>query len=211
MSLKHPTWRGEYDTLVGDSSVRLFGRLMWDIKLQPDRGRAYEGPDPSELPPLEDPPAQPHRKSRNNFLIDQLKADDAALARIHAFSYQNELFSLARPAVFVVHGDGIEIEFPNEPTDPTSFLLRKVPAYAERSGLAGQKGSFATGMKMWLYDRADFTVRLDTESGTFEQVLLEYELGGGIGSGSMQSGDGDDVPPPPRRRRRYRRWRSGDD
>lgn len=207
--MSHETWTGGYDTLASDSTIRLFGRVMWDIVLkQQDRRPAYDGPDPADS--LK-PPALPPRLSRNSFLVEQLSKSDANLARIYSFSYHNELFDLTKPAIFVVHGKGTDIELPNDETTQASRYLRKLPTFADRSGLAGQRGSFALDLKVWLYDRADFTVRLDTESGTFDQVLLDYELGGGVGSGSMHAADADDPPPQTRRRRRFRRWRSGDD
>ena len=204
----HSSWSGDFDTLASESSVRLFGKLMWDIILNPaGRRAAYEGPTGQSAVP----PAVPPRLSKNNFLTDQLSDPNAGLARIYCFSYQNQLFDMAKPAIFLVHGEGTIIEVPNHVPKPENLFLRKLPTYSDRSGLAGQKGSFALGMKMWLYDRADFTVRLDTETGTFDQVLLDYELGGGVDPGSMKGADTDEVPRPNLRRRRHRRWRSSED
>jgi hypothetical protein len=31
-------------------------------------------------------------------------------------------------------------------------------------------------MMVWAYDKGDFTIRMDVESGTFDQILLETEL-----------------------------------
>ncbi len=31
-------------------------------------------------------------------------------------------------------------------------------------------------MMVWIYDKGDFSIRMDVETGTFEQILLEVEL-----------------------------------
>lgn len=196
-------YSGAYDTLASDSSVRLFGRPMWDIVLREpasERTKPYGDIGGGPIP---------QRLSENDFLIQQLSSDEARLARIMSFSYQNQMFDLARPAIFLVHGEGTQVEFINEgATNPATTFLRRMPTFTDRTGVAGQQGSFAPNICVWLYDRADFTIRLDTETGTFERVLLETELGG-VRSGSMGSGDGDDPPPPPPPRRR--RWRGSSD
>ena len=187
---------GEFDSLANDSSIRLFGRLMWDLMLRDPstRGDVYSGH-----------PVLP-RSSPSNFLLDQLAKEDAKLARIMSFSYQGELFDLAKPTIFLVHGDGIRAEHVDD-VPPDQLTLRKRPTFTEHSGLVGQKGAFAPDIFVWIYDRADFTVRLDTETGSFDQVLLAHELGGSFGDAFMERAVSD---PPARttRRRRRRRWHS---
>lgn len=187
---------GEFDSLANDSSIRLFGRLMWDLMLRDPttRGQVYTGQ-----------PVMP-RSSPSNFLVDQLGKEDAKLARIMSFSYQGELFDLAKPTIFLVHGDGTRAENVDG-VSPEQLSLRKRPTFTERSGLVGQKGAFAPDIFVWIYDRADFTVRLDTETGSFDQVLLAHELGGSFGDSFMERAVSD---PPGRttRRRRRRRWHS---
>ena len=39
-------------------------------------------------------------------------------------------------------------------------------------------------MKVWVYDKGDFSMRLDVETGTFERILLEAELDEEAWSGS---------------------------
>ena len=49
-------------------------------------------------------------------------------------------------------------------------------------------------MKVWVYDKGDFSMRLDVETGTFEHILLAAELdeeawsSGGRSSGGRSSG-----------------------
>lgn len=198
-----PFSSGLYDSLAGDSSIRLFGREMWDIMLRPveeNRNDAYGQGVSSPNSPV------PPRVSQNNFLIDQLSSPDARLARISGFSYQNEYFDLAKPAIFLVHGPGTRVEFLWQ-AGTDGLTLKKSPTYTERSGMVGQTGSFAPDIFMWVYDRDDFTVRLDTEAGTFDRVLLAAELSTPISSDSMHGGRTDPAAPP---RQRRRRWRSED-
>lgn len=194
---------GFFDSLVGDSTVRLFGRIMWDIQLTPHERRTDAYGNPSEEN-QSGSGAVPLRRSSNNFLIDQLSRQDARLARISSFSYQSEMVELVKPAIFLVHGNGQRVELFEE-TNPDQLTLKNRPTYTERSGMVAQQGSFAFDIFVWVYDRADYTLRLDTESGSFDSVLLARELGGAIDTASMQSA-GTDPPPPPRPRRR--RWRS---
>ncbi len=37
-------------------------------------------------------------------------------------------------------------------------------------------GTFSEDMKVWAYDKGDFTLRLDIETGPFEETLLDAEL-----------------------------------
>ena len=57
--------------------------------------------------------------------------------------------------------------------------------------MAAQDFSFADDPMVWSYDRADLSIRMDVDSGSFEQILLDLVLGGGGGpsvSGTRVSG-----------------------
>ncbi len=97
-----------------------------------------------------------------SFLGSRLKADNAKFARIYGFSFEGQYVDIVPPAIFLVHDDGTPAE-----------------NSADVSGLAFQDETFASGIMMWSYDKDDFTMRLDSSSGTFEDVLLSSELGGG--------------------------------
>ncbi len=171
---------GNFDTLLSDTSVRLFGREMFDIKLAGNRDEAYDYKGGNDTPP-------PAVHSSNNFLLHQLKREDARLARIYSFSFQNQIFDLMKPALFVVHGEGNVPDPPEIQFSATDVSTRRgiKPAITVRSGVSGQDARFTEDIRMWLYDIADFTVRLDMEAGPFERVLLEFELGG---PGSFDAG-----------------------
>lgn len=160
-----------FETLVSQTKIWLFGRKLDDIKIMP---AAYAAPPGNELagntadtPPL---------RSQNNFLLNQVRAEGAALARIYAFSYEAAFYDLGRPAIFLVHGDGIDPEGAPFTFDLDQRIYSRMPAETGRSGLASMSGSFARGMKVWAYDRADFTLRLDLEGGSFDTLLLSAEL-----------------------------------
>jgi uncharacterized protein YjbI with pentapeptide repeats len=47
----------------------------------------------------------------------------------------------------------------------------------------------ADDLRVWSYDKADYTIRMDVETGMFEQVLLDMFFGGDGGvSGARVSG-----------------------
>jgi len=66
---------------------------------------------------------------------------------------------LSRPALFLVHDDGTAV---NKKT-------------LELTGLAATASDFATDLLVWAYDKSDMSVRLDVETGTLDQILLDAE------------------------------------
>ncbi len=134
----------------------LYGRLMKDLQLDPTF-TLKEG------------------ISRNEFLWHQLKLDpektQPKLARIYGFSYEGHYYDLLRPAIFIVHGDGVDAQ-PKAKTNPGPVP----PGTVDQSGVAAKGWDFMHDIKLWEYDRGDFSLRLDVESGTLEELLLESEL-----------------------------------
>jgi hypothetical protein len=159
------------ETLLGISSVYLFGRPLSDLLL---RGSVY---DPEITPEV----------GNNNFLRSQLAAKGANLARIYAFSFEGAFVELGRPAIFVVHGAGAD---PGDPA-PNDFeyeRLSRSPGSSARTGLGSQIGALAKDMRVWTYDKGDFSMRLDVETGTFEQILLSTEISSDLRGGMSRSG-----------------------
>jgi hypothetical protein len=161
------------ETLLSDSSVLLFGREVTDLELVKD---AHSG--------------------STGAIADLLKADDATIARIYSFSFQNEFFDLASPALFVVRGEGTLVDSET----------------VEQTGLSRLAGDLAEDLRVWVLDRGDVSVRLDVMTGSLDRILLDYELaeeglqdfvrgGGQVGKPASLSG----------RSRRRGRWRSDDD
>jgi len=86
------------------------------------------------------------------------------LARIYGFAYEGHYYDLARPLIFVVHGDGEKVEGTVEKTG------------MEKSGVATAAAEYAKDLLLWRCDKSDISIRLEAESGTFEKILLEGEL-----------------------------------
>jgi hypothetical protein len=172
------------DTLISQSRIWLFGRPMADITINTkvyEFIRVQKNAKRTEQPPV---------AGSNNFLLNQLiknQDQDPKLARIYGYAYEGCYCDLPRPALFLVHGEGEEADVPSDRFDPNLVLLGRAPANIGRLGVATATGSFATGMKVWAYDRADFTIRLDAETGSFESLLLEPDDDGSDPGPGMQS------------------------
>jgi hypothetical protein len=98
--------------------------------------------------------------SAQGFLKKALDAATAQLAMIYGYSYQGQYQALLQPALFLVHGPG------NAAVPPTGL---------DDSGVARDSDQFAGDIFYWEYDRADFSLRLDIDSGPLERILLEAE------------------------------------
>ncbi|MGF1628617.1 MAG: hypothetical protein ACFCUT_04035 [Kiloniellaceae bacterium] len=136
------------ETLLASSQVRLFGRIFQGLKLDPGELKAVNGKRP------------PHNR---NPLTDKLDPDlDPKLARIYGFSYEGSYYKLDAPYVFLVHGDGIEIVEPSSMADV---------------GVEMKDETFLKGVRMWSYDKVDFSVRIEITSGWLEEILLDAAVG----------------------------------
>lgn len=159
------------ETLLSQSRIWLFGRILGDIVLSQ---AAYADIPPDEAAGnLADTPPD---RSQNKFLRNQLSAPGAGFARIFAFSYEAAFYELGRPAIFLVHGGGIDAEGTAFSLTKDQRLYSRMPSDTGRTGLSSVIGSFTGGMKAWAYDRADFTVRMDMDGGSFDTLLLSAEL-----------------------------------
>lgn len=95
-----------------------------------------------------------------------------SIARIFGFSFGGEYVSMATPTLFVVHGRG----------EPASKA--EVPGPGLDDG-----DPFYKALKTWSYQKSEESMRLDMDSGTFEQILLSDPIEGGSGvSGARVSG-----------------------
>lgn len=160
------------ETLLGQSAIWLFGRKMNDIQLVVTPYKQYPVDDNNI-----DANDTPARAGNNNLLLNQFRFTQAPiLARIYAFSFEGQYYDMQRPAIFLVHGDGIDPEGPAFRTPRKEGDISRSPPHVGRTGVGTQIGNFARDMKAWSYDRADFTIRLDVENGSFDNVLLAQEL-----------------------------------
>ena len=169
------------ETLLSQSMIWLYGRVMADLTLNKSAaaGGPYYAPKDDADADATDTPLRGGKA--NDFLYKQIIQKDSCLARIVGFAYEGRYYEMARPAIFLVHGAGLAPEFdanPHQKDQPPTM-----PQETGRTGLADPGlGTFAYGIRIWAYDSADFTIRLDMDSGTFESVLLDAELSG-MGTG----------------------------
>ena len=177
MAKKPPA--GISESILNVSAVYLFGRLISDLRVVGEN----DSEDGVRLP----------RGGANNFLKGQVRNKDAGLARVYAFSFEGSLYELARPSLFLVHGGGLDPDAPPPVLEALDRLARS-PGRLSRTGLGVHSGSFSMDLKVWAYDKGDFSMRLDVETGTLEHILLSTELddeawaSGGRSSGGRSSG-----------------------
>src|SRR3712207_2707860 len=93
------------ETLLNQTTVWLFGRELQDLVI--DRS-AYDRIPPNAAPE----PGYPPRAGQNNFLLGQLRQAGGRLARVFGFSFEGHYYDMARPAIFLVHGEGLDPEGP---------------------------------------------------------------------------------------------------
>ena len=177
------------ETLLSPSNILLYGRVLVDLEFtyKPSNDEPIDDVHPPGAKECEQfpPPPAPPRLGDNNFLERQLRAgtdDDATrprLARIYGFSYEGHYFDLAKPAIFLVHGLGSDPEAWRPSVDGLNRTpegrYERAPSDADRSGIARTGTAFADDIRVWSYDKGDFSMRLDVETGTLEQILLEIE------------------------------------
>ena len=140
---------------------------------------------------------------QNKQLGDQI-AKDAQLARIYGFAYEGAYYELPAPTIFLVHGEGESATSwvdPNPtptapiPQDAPLNLAARSPNKPDLSGVAAADFQIANDIRVWHYDQADYSVRMDVMTGQFEQILLDVYFGveepmlaGGRVSGGRVSG-----------------------
>jgi hypothetical protein len=197
------------ETLLSEATIHLFGRVMSDLSLteHSDAGAARSGEAAGDAQAKDQEPASSGDAGAGGDTARTGPADvgpiqralgrrGRTIARIYAFAFQNEYVELASPALFVLKDDGEPLE---EDLD--------------RTGLSRIPEELNEDLTVWKVERDDMTVRLDISAGSFDRVLLEYELadsglqdfvrgGGTLGTPTAVSS---------RARRRPRGWRSDDD
>lgn len=92
----------------------------------------------------------------------------ASFARIYGFSFEGHYYDLPKPVIMLVHGAGTPLGPP--------------PPNIADSDEAAREWEFSGGLSQWNYDKTTVSIRLDIESGTLEQILLEAGLTGTGGS-----------------------------
>lgn len=133
-------------------------------------------------------PFSRRRLASNKQLEELLALTSSGFARIYGFSYEGTYYELPRPVLFMVHGDGVPAS--EARTGRLGVVRRaRAPGDPSSTGLAAADFQFAEDLKVWSYDKADYTIRMDVETGMFEDILLAAFFGDGGGvSGAKVSG-----------------------
>jgi hypothetical protein len=150
------------ERLLSPSRVLLYGRVVEDLQV---------GFRPGAVPP-EPVPAS----GANTFLQNQLAGAGAQFARIYGFCYEGHYYDLAKPALFLVHGAGVAADPPGAGAGAPNRRVARAPAEVDHSGIGATATSFPDDMMVWAYDKGDFSIRMDIETGPLDQILLEAEL-----------------------------------
>jgi hypothetical protein len=167
------------ETLLSISNVILYGRQLLELRIDRtvELHPPVSGPEQRvDEPMVTEPPEAPPRKGDNNFLARQVLDPEARFARIYAFSYEGHYYDLAKPAIFLVHGPGSDPEAFRPDAAPPDARVSRAPADADRTGVASSCRSFSHDMRAWSYDKGDFSIRLDPDTGPLEQILLQAEI-----------------------------------
>lgn len=109
----------------------------------------------------------------------------ANFARIYAFSFEGAINTLPKPSMFLVHGAGqtIDITGRGKGYGAAGFVGRTT---LDESGVIAREWEFSAAdsannldLRYWEYEKGDFSMRLDTDAGPFEQILLAAALRAG--------------------------------
>ena len=173
------------ETLLTSSGIKLYGRVVLDIfTWQAARAAAVAAGATAEKWDANAPPPPYAGLGSNTFLKNQLAHPQTRLARIYGFSFEGHNYTLPKPALFLVHTEGTEVIVHG----PEAFAADTTGGghtTLDASGVIARDWEFAASdpktkdLKMWEYDKGDFSIRLDIETGPFEEVLLEAALRGG--------------------------------
>ena len=106
------------------------------------------------------------------------------VARIYAFSFEGSIYTLPKPSMFLVHGPGSIIDI----TGTNGGIAKAGRSSLDESGVFAREWEFSSAanpggpnydLRYWEYEKGDFSIRLDSEAGTFEQILLAAALRSG--------------------------------
>jgi hypothetical protein len=162
------------ETLLSPSNMLLFGRLITDLSIIAPNFP----PPPANSPNPSHAPFPLARAGGNRDVESQLTAANANFARIYGFSYEGTYYDLPRPVLFLVHGPGV-LASQSRAGGPGNVNPARAPSRASLTGVAAADFALADDLMVWSYDKADYTIRMDVDTGMFEDLLLGTILGGG--------------------------------
>ncbi|WP_274628242.1 hypothetical protein [Arvimicrobium flavum] len=132
------------------------------------------------------PFARPRTGLASELEQQLLLDEDPTFARIYGFSFEGFYYDLPWPVVFLVHGEGYPVSEARTGMFGTVRAAR-APGDPSQTGLGQADFQFADDIMVWSYDKADYTIRMDVETGMFEDVLLAAMLGGPGDSSGMNA------------------------
>jgi hypothetical protein len=107
-------------------------------------------------------------------------------ARIYAFSFEGAIYTLPRPSMFLVHGAGAAVDITAIAGQAGPNPMSTGRTNTDVSGVVAREWEFAapggganSDLRYWEYEKGDFSIRLDSEAGQFEQILLAAALRAG--------------------------------
>jgi hypothetical protein len=107
-------------------------------------------------------------------------------ARIYAFSFEGAIYTLPRPSMFLVHGAGAGVDITAIAGQAGPNPMSTGRTNTDVSGVVAREWEFAapggganSDLRYWEYEKGDFSIRLDSEAGQFEQILLAAALRAG--------------------------------
>lgn len=175
------------ETLLSVSEVLLYGRVLEDMMFSYSMP-AEDIPSTKEGAECAPPPRPGATVGLNTMMQGQLAVGGSSsptdaekkfaprFARVYSFSYEGGYYDLDAPIIMIVHGPGVPAE--SRASDPRAS---RAPDSPDKTGSAASDHSFADEIMVWSYDKSDFTVRMDTLSGSLEDILLDVEIGSGMG------------------------------
>ena len=141
------------------------GGTLWILRRRPPQG----GANPRYAAK---PYTRPVGDGQNRQLSDQFVG--AGFAKIYGYSYEGRYYDLACPTLFMVQGKGEQITKKGQ--DAAASNEARAPRKPSLIGLSVADFQFSDEMRVWSYDKADFSIRMDVSTGPLEDILLEAEV-----------------------------------
>ena len=167
------------ESLLAPSQIKLFGRLFAGLTLNPP-SKVEVDPNARAATGKKPPPAVPDPGF--DQLTNQLLRNNAKLARIYSFTYEGVYYTLPRPTVYLVHGDGRKID-------------AGMSGELDKSGVAARDWAFENDILYWEYDRVNYSLRCDIVTGSLDDILLDacFNCGSNGASRTDMSARGTDM------------------
>lgn len=182
------------ESLLTPSAIKLYGRIIRGLRVDVADARDELGGNRFLREQLERPEGEPQPALARIYGYSYI-GRYTPLSRPAIFLVHGKGFPASPRAPAVVQPErGKEAEFAIDPEpgtdgpeidvgppfrDPTtSARFSPGPVTVDVYGQALQCCEFSADIRVWEYDRGDFSMRLDVESGPLERILIEAEMSG---------------------------------